>query len=526
MNLPISGAGQLAQANDHGSAPSSRWVWAVGLLSLAMVAAAVVLLFLNRESVRTPDEANAIEIVVPIGFAIFGPLVASRQPSNALGWIFAVTALAMAVPALTGQYTRYAVLTEPGVPFSPWIPLFGTATETLVYPAGLAPLAMLLTPNGRFLSPRWRWVAVAGGLITAVLVIFTITELQIANLPVANPAGLITLAQLSSGPVGIIAFVLGLVVLALAAASMVVRLRRADGDERQQLRWVAYATALAVAVTVLATMYAIAFLDMATSLAVLNIVITVCFGLILPAGFGIAMLRYRLYDLDLLVNRTVLYGAVSVVLAVAFFAANVLAQQAVETLFDARSDLVAAALGVAAGLAFGPMRRAARPLVDALLPARSKLTLLFTDIVESTQAIVDLGDEAWRDVLFRYRAAVRRELSHYRGREVNTAGDAFFAVFARPRDGVGCALAMRDVVAELGLRVRTGVHVGEVELRGEQVSGLAVHAAARIMSLAGPDEVLVSGELAEALDGRVGVRNRGPQVLRGVPGEYKLFEVG
>jgi class 3 adenylate cyclase len=85
---------------------------------------------------------------------------------------------------------------------------------------------------------------------------------------------------------------------------------------------------------------------------------------------------------------------------------------------------------------------------------------------------------------------------------------------------------MRDVVAELGLRVRTGLHVGEVELRGEQVSGLAVHAAARIMSLAGPDEVLVSGELAEALDGRVGVRNRGPQVLRGVPGEYKLFEVG
>jgi hypothetical protein len=224
--------------------------------------------------------------------------------------------------------------------------------------------------------------------------------MQIANLPVANPAGLITLAQLSSGPLGISAFVAGLVVLALAASSMVLRLRRAEGDERQQLRWVAYATATAVGVTVLATLYAIALLDNAASLAVLSVVITVCFGIVLPAGFGVAMLRYRLYDLDLLVNRTVLYAIVTAVLALAFFGANLLAQQAVEAVFDTRSDLVAAALGVAAGLAFGPMRRAARPLVDALLPARSRLTLLFTDIVESTKAIVDLGDEAWRDVLF------------------------------------------------------------------------------------------------------------------------------
>jgi class 3 adenylate cyclase len=121
---------------------------------------------------------------------------------------------------------------------------------------------------------------------------------------------------------------------------------------------------------------------------------------------------------------------------------------------------------------------------------------------------------------------VRRELSHRRGREVNTAGDAFFAVFARPRDGVGCALAMRDAVAELGLRVRTGLHVGEVELRGEQVSGLAVHAAARIMALAGPDQVLVSSEVARALDGRVGLQDRGSHMLRGVPGAFALYEVG
>ena len=101
-------------------------------------------------------------------------------------------------------------------------------------------------------------------------------------------------------------------------------------------------------------------------------------------------------------------------------------------------------------LAFGPMRRAIQPLVDRALPARSRLTLLFTDIVESTQAIVDLGDEQWRDVLDRYRSSVRHELARHRGREVNTAGDAFFAVFDRPMNAVRCAMAMRDGVQRAG----------------------------------------------------------------------------
>ena len=172
--------------------------------------------------------------------------------------------------------------------------------------------------------------------------------------------------------------------------------------------------------------------------------------------------------------------------------ANVLAQRAAEGVIHERSDLVAAALGVTAGLAFGPMRRAIRPVVDRALPARSRLTLLFTDIVESTQAIVDLGDEQWRDVLDRFRALVRQELARHRGREVNTAGDAFFAVFDRPMNAVRCAIAMRDGVKGLGLRIRTGLHCGEVEMRGEQVTGLAVHAAARVMGLAGEGKVLIS----------------------------------
>jgi class 3 adenylate cyclase len=208
-----------------------------------------------------------------------------------------------------------------------------------------------------------------------------------------------------------------------------------------------------------------------------------------------------------------------VVLAAALFGADLVAQTFVD------SDAVIAVLGVAAGMAFGPMRSAVRPLVDRLLPPRSRLTLLFTDIVESTQAIVDLGDERWREVLVDYRAAVRRELSRWRGREVNTAGDAFFAVFSRPMDGVQCGQAIRAAVAQFGLRVRTGLHLGEVEMRGEEVSGLAVHAAARVMAAAEADQVVLTDAVAEATGGGVEMRQIGERELRGLPGRWTLFEV-
>jgi class 3 adenylate cyclase len=270
---------------------------------------------------------------------------------------------------------------------------------------------------------------------------------------------------------------------------------------------------------------ALLLLPQDTVIALSPIVVILGFGLALPAGVAVAILRYRLYDLDLLLNRTILYGAVTVVLLAALGVANVVAQRAVEPLFRQESDLVAAALGLGAGLAFAPVRRWLRPIVDRALPARSRLTLLFTDIVESTQAIVDLGDERWRDVLSLFRAKVRRELSHFHGREINTAGDAFFAVFDRPMRALQCALAMRDSVKDLGLRVRIGLHCGDVEMRGEQVTGLAVHAAARIMDQAGEDQIFLSGDVVEALGNSVPLRELGKRELRGVPGEWRLFEV-
>ena len=497
----------------------------ISILSLVVVAAAVALVVINRDSLSSPDDANAIQIVVPIGFAILGALVISRERDNALGWVSLAVAIAMAISGFTGQYTRYALVTEPGAPFAYWVPLLGQLAEITVYPAGLAALALLLTPNGRFVTPAWRWVAWAGTAVTAILVVFTATESEVGDPAIPNPAGIFELARLSEGPIGIGAFLAGLGVLLAAGASVAVRLRRATGEERLQLRWVAVAAGLAIVTNVIVTVVAILFLSESASEVVITIATTLGFGIFLPTAFAVAILRYRLYDLDLLLNRTVLYGAITVVLAAALFAANLFVQRVVESTFGQTSNLVTAALGVAAGMAFGPMRKAARPIVDHALPPRSRLTLLFTDIVQSTQMIVDRGDEPWRDLLVEYRTAVRREIARHRGREVNTAGDAFFAVFHRPIDAVGCAIAMRRAVVELGMHVRTGLHRGEVETRGEQVTGLAVHAAARVMALAPPDGILVTQAVADAIRGRISVRDAGNRELRGVPGRWPLFDV-
>ena len=123
----------------------------------------------------------------------------------------------------------------------------------------------------------------------------------------------------------------------------------------------------------------------------------------------------------------------------------------------------------------------------------------------------------------RYRAAVRSELARFGGHEVNTAGDAFFATFDRPLAAVQGAQAVR-AARRLGLEIRTGLHLGEVEMRGEEVSGLAVHNAARVMAAASGGEILVSDSVRDALaPEHLGLRDRGRQALKGVPGEWQLW---
>jgi class 3 adenylate cyclase/streptogramin lyase len=154
------------------------------------------------------------------------------------------------------------------------------------------------------------------------------------------------------------------------------------------------------------------------------------------------------------------------------------------------------------------------------------VTVLFTDIVGSTEVAAEMGDRRWRELLARHHRLVRAELKRFGGKEIDTAGDGFFATFARPAQAVRCACAIVQAVRELGVEVRAGVHTGEAEVMGRTFGGMAVHTGARISGLAGPGEVLVSGTLRDLIPGAtLSFDDRGRHVLKGVPGEHRILAV-
>ena len=157
-------------------------------------------------------------------------------------------------------------------------------------------------------------------------------------------------------------------------------------------------------------------------------------------------------------------------------------------------------------------------------PDRVVATVLFTDIVRSTERARELGDRAWRDLLDEHHALVRHELERYRGREVDTAGDGFFATFDGPARAIRSGKAIVESVRGLGLEVRAGLHTGEVELSGDAVRGIAVHTGARVAGFAEPGEVLVSQTVKDLVAGSgIEFEERGTRELKGIPGEWRLY---
>jgi class 3 adenylate cyclase len=153
-------------------------------------------------------------------------------------------------------------------------------------------------------------------------------------------------------------------------------------------------------------------------------------------------------------------------------------------------------------------------------------TVLFTDIVSSTERAAELGDKRWRETLESHDSVVRRCLDAFRGRELDTAGDGFFASFDGPARAIRCAQAITGSVSELGVDVRCGLHTGECELRGDKIAGIAVNVGARVAALAGPGEVLVSSTVKDLVAGSgIEFEDHGEHELKGVPGEWRLYAV-
>jgi YVTN family beta-propeller protein len=157
---------------------------------------------------------------------------------------------------------------------------------------------------------------------------------------------------------------------------------------------------------------------------------------------------------------------------------------------------------------------------------RALATVLFTDIVGSTELASELGDERWKQVLATHHGVVRKTLKHFNGREIDTAGDGFFATFSRPADAIRCAQEIIDQLRQIGIHIRAGIHMGEVEQMGPKVGGIAVHIGSRVASKADASEILVSSTIRDLVAGSdIRFTDRGAYDLKGVPGEWHLYSI-
>ncbi|HEX4579070.1 MAG TPA: histidine kinase [Candidatus Dormibacteraeota bacterium] len=296
-------------------------VLAFGLAALALTAAATTatLAVLNRARLPSLDAADPSAIIIPIGAGVLGALVASRRPRNPTGWLLLVIAVASGLQGAEDQYVRLALFAHggalPGVVWAEWLNSLSTIP---LFPAGAVALLMLLLPDGHLPSRRWRPVAVTGVIVTALLAVLTafapgpisVSSNVVNYTTLPNPVGLPALRDVaaSGASLGGAIWFLGLAVVVCAAAAPLVRMRRSVGDERQQLKWIAYAVLTTVVAIVVFVFLSGSVLPGWT----FDIPIVLGFGVAFPATIGIAIFKYRLYDIDVVISRTLVYGSLAV----------------------------------------------------------------------------------------------------------------------------------------------------------------------------------------------------------------------
>jgi signal transduction histidine kinase len=296
----------------------SRLAWALATGGVALTAGITALVITNRGSIHSLAAINPTEVVMSLTFGVVGGLIASRQQRNPVGWLFLFMALVMGLGGVGAQYARLAAITDPGLPGASWALWIYFWIEGLVYPAGAATLTLLLIPDGHLPSRRWRPVVplavIATVFIAVVLGALGSSPLQGPdNRPqLPNPAGIPVLESLSQGPFGVLWFG-GYAFLVLAAVAPLVRLRHARGEERAQLKWIAFVIVVTAAITAVDVVGSLvapqSVLNSPEALVLINVV---GFGIALPVAIGVAVLKHRLYDIDVFISRTLVYGSLAV----------------------------------------------------------------------------------------------------------------------------------------------------------------------------------------------------------------------
>ena len=297
----------------------------IGASSIAVLFAATTatLAVINHASIHAIDQANGLEIIMPLTFAGVGGVIGLRRPEHPVGWLFLFMAVVIGMGGVANQYGRLAVVTDPSLPGAVWALWTYNWVEQLVYPSGAAAITLLYLPDGRLPSRRWHLLIVGAVVVTALTVglgMFWAGSLNglsgAAHAPVLNnPIGLSWLN--SNNGLAEILWLVSTVVLLIAAVSPLVKLRRTTGEAREQVRWIVYAVLVSAAlegvVTLLGTLLPNAPFVGGSNPAVLYVALF-GFGVALPVATFVAITKYHLYDIDLIIGRTLVYGSLAVLI--------------------------------------------------------------------------------------------------------------------------------------------------------------------------------------------------------------------
>jgi hypothetical protein len=340
---------------------AAAWVaWSLWTISVTLTSLSLVLLVLNLRYPNAPIPNFWLGNALVVIDVTVGAIVASRRPENPVGWLLCLSGVAVSTSTFTSLYAIYALLARPGsLPAgeaSAWV-----AAWVLPIIIGIQVSYLLLFPTGRLPSRRWRWLAwLIGGfvLVGVVLSAFSSGAYFGALGPIRNPLGIEGFTNFYRA----VLYTLAPLLYAAIAFAVFMRLRRAVGVERQQLKWFAYAVAIYAVGT---TLYVIALaLDAPSWFELAANAILTAAGTTIPISIGIAILRYRLYDIDILINRTLVYGSLSAILVALYFGGIVVLQRVLVLLTGQQSTLAIVASTLLIAALFTPLRRRIQSFID------------------------------------------------------------------------------------------------------------------------------------------------------------------
>jgi hypothetical protein len=346
------------------STRTAAWIaWSLCAVSVALMTLALALLLLSG-SAALPSElgslwGTAVQITVDFALPILGGLIASRRPDNLIGWIVCTAAVANAMDYFADGFATYTLLAEPNsLPgglvaawVSNWVPMLAL---------GLLPFFLLLFPTGRLPSRHWRPVAVFAVLVYVVLPVgYAVLPGPLITFPsVENPLGREGAAgEIVPGVGQVSAWMLFVLTSLVSLVSLVLRFRRSGREERQQIKWVAYAAALIAAYLLVDSIFG-------EALDPISPILSAIFFGSLWVAIGVAILKYRLYNIDLLINRTLVYGALTAILAAVYFGGIVVLQRLLVVLTGGKSTLAVVASTLVIAALFNPLRRRIQSFID------------------------------------------------------------------------------------------------------------------------------------------------------------------